>query len=103
MSYEETKKRIETEKQIGYRKIISSPNGPLWTSIAIQKHNGYYKVYIDEILEKNMAKESYEKEDKKIFTDLNLALTYLKNIGADIENLKPLKGQRIFNPNLINP
>lgn len=93
---------IENGKQVG--KIFSfSRNGKkYWSSVAIQKHGGVYKVFVDEIEEEKMAGEYYERDEINIFTTIDEAIYFVeKTTSLKIVDMRPCKGQKIFNPGLL--
>lgn len=90
---------IEGGKQIG--KVFSFENSGkiFWSSVGIQKWQNSYKVYVDEIDETKMSAEDYERDEIRKFNTLSDALEFIKNYTkADINDLSPCKGQKIFNP-----
>lgn len=91
---------LEAGKQIGKRFTRTKDNKPYHVSVAIQKCNGVYKLYFDEIEESFIAAhEDYLSEeitDVHYFGQLT-ALVY-QNTGIRISELMPLRGQKIFNP-----
>jgi len=99
MSIDKVINKIEKGKQIG--KIFSFKSGDetIWSSVAIQKINDFYRVYIDEISESKMNIEEYNKEYLKSFTNIKDAISFLnKNSQIELIDLQTLKGQKIFNP-----
>lgn len=91
---------IEDGKQLG--KVFSfNRNGKvIWSSVGIQKWQGIYKVYVDEIEEENMDAETYSRDELKKFTNLMEALTFIEqNTETNLSELQICKGQKIFNPN----
>lgn len=90
---------ISGGKQIG--KVFSfDRNGELcWSSVAIQKWGEVVKVYVDEILESQMDAEIYLREETLAFDSIESALEFVSNSTmAELEQLSPCKGQKIFNP-----
>ncbi|MFH0897951.1 MAG: hypothetical protein V1855_00030 [bacterium] len=90
---------INNGKQIG--KIFSFKiNGKIiWSSVGIQKWQNVYKVYVDEIEEKNITSENYLRNEIKKFDKLSDALNFIdKNTKINSNDLEPCKGQKIFNP-----
>jgi len=91
--------KIEQGKQVGVTFSVKKEGQVLWSSVAIQKWEGVYKVYIDEVFESKMDIEEYEKDILREFTSLDTALSFIRqNSSAEINSLATLKGQRIFNP-----
>ena len=93
------KKWLEEGRQIG--KNFSFKRGKLiyWSSVGVQKWNGIYKVYVDEIEEEKMAAEIYSKEIIAQFDTLEKIEPFLKlNSETKLSELTPLKSQKIFNP-----
>ncbi|WP_127490271.1 hypothetical protein [Paenibacillus ehimensis] len=91
---------IEDGKQLG--KVFSfNRNGKLiWSSVGIQKWQGIYKVYVDEIEEENMDAEKYLRDEIKKFSNLVEALKFIEqNTQISLSELQICKGQKIFNPN----
>ncbi len=91
---------IKSGKQLGKRFSYEKNSKTYWSSVGIQKHDGFYKVYIDEIEESQMAAENYEKDELMKFSDIEEAMNYLeKETILKLADLKPCKGRKIFNPN----
>ena len=91
--------QIEGGKQLG--KVFSFiRNGhTIWSSVGIQKWQGIYKVYEDEIDEKSMDAENYIRDEIKKFDNLSDALKYInENTQTNLLDLQPCKGQKVFNP-----
>ena len=91
---------IKSGKQRGKRFSYEKNNKTYWSSVGMQKHDGFYKVYIDEIEESQMVAENYEKDDLVKFSEIEEARNYLeKETILKLADLKPCKGLKIFNPN----
>ena len=90
---------IDSGKQIG-KTFSFSENGVLhWSSVAIQKWKDVIKVHIDEIPEAQMSEEIYTKDEIVEFKKITDAIEYIiANAKVKPEDLKPCKGQKIFNP-----
>lgn len=56
--------KIETGQQLSKIYSYTLDGEAVWSSVAIQKWENSYKVFIDEILENNMGSEEYLKEIK---------------------------------------
>ncbi|WP_159514032.1 MULTISPECIES: hypothetical protein [Enterobacter] len=92
-------KKIENGSQVGQRVSFLMDDEICWTSVGLQKWNGKYKVYIDEILESKMNSEEYQREEVIYFDLLDNALEFIENnTHVKVFDLIPCKGQRIFNP-----
>lgn len=90
---------INNGKQVGIRYSFLSGNEVCWSSVGLQKWEGKYKVFIDEILESKMSSEEYLREEIVSFDSIESALEFIKNnTKVEINDLAPCKGQRIFNP-----
>lgn len=90
---------IERGTQVGVRYSFSVDNEVCWSSVGLQKWEGKYKVFIDEILESKMLSEEYLREEIVSFDAVENALEFIKdNTKIEINDLIPCKGQRIFNP-----
>ena len=87
---------IEKGKQIGYRVL----DNYLSSEIAIQKHEGYYKVYFEkyDLEPVNYFDEGLIEEDSRRFTEIQDAVDWIKQKGYTLDQFAPLKGQKIFNP-----
>lgn len=92
---------IEQGKQLGKVFSFTRDEKIFWSSIGIQKFEGRFKVYVDEIEEAKMASyEEYLIEATRSFETLNEALDYLfETTHVVLEDLAPCKGQKVFNPN----
>lgn len=92
-------KWINSGKQLG--KVYSfKRNGEIcWSSVGVQLWEGNIKVYIDEIYESQMNEESFSKEETQEFDEIEEALAFIeKHTLLTIDDLKPCKGSKIFNP-----
>lgn len=91
---------IEKGKQLGKVFSFIRNDEIVWSSVGIQKWNGIYKVYVDEIYEKDMYNEDYLRDEIRRFNNLSDAINYInENTETNLSYLKPCKGQRVFNPN----
>lgn len=91
---------IEAGKQIGKSFYYEKDGQTYSQSVAIQKWNRFYVVYFFEILEENMARFEDFEDDEVLqrFENLLDAITFYEGLThIRIEELTPLKGQRIFN------
>lgn len=95
--------KLEKGKQIGKTFSFEKDGQIVWSSVAMQKWDNCYLLYIDEIFETNMAGEIYEKEFIQAFTTIEAATEHLETMTSlKFEDLKSLKGRRIFNPDFAN-
>ena len=86
-------------KQVGATFNYLQDDELIWSSVGLQKIGSEILVYYDEIFEKNMACDLYSKEEYKKFSLVEHALDYVESLPqVRLENIKPCKGQRIFNP-----
>ena len=89
-------------KQIGYREKTEKDGIVFFHSVAVQKCNEKFKVFICKIKESQLAIfEDVESDVTKIiqFDTIEAVLSYFSDVlKIDIEKLRPLKGQKIFNP-----
>ena len=97
--FERVRGWVEAGKQAGLTVEFSVAGEACWTSVAVQKWSGRYKVYVDEIKEAKMVAEEYEREDVRVFDTVDDAARYVSDrTRVKFEDLRPCKGQRIFNP-----
>ena len=90
---------IQRGKQVGKSFAFVRDGESVWSSVAIQKWRGAYKVYIDEIRESQMASENYDKEVLVTFSTLREAASFVaENSKTEFVKLRPCKGQTLFNP-----
>ncbi len=93
---------IENGKQLGKVFSFTRDGYTIWSSVGIQKWEGIYKVYVDEIEEERIDAENYLRDEIKKFNNLPDALT-LKYINENTETnpakLQSCKGRKVFNPN----
>lgn len=91
---------LEAGKQIGKKISFEKDAETYWLSIAVQKHRGVYKLYLEEIAESQMAAhEDYDTEVVITTNNLQEIPTLMASIiTIKLEELAPLKGQKIFNP-----
>ena len=93
------KNKVENGSQLGSRFSFERNGYVYWSSVGLQKWVDAYKVYVDEIKEKNMAAEEYEREETNSFLSLDDALLFIElNTQCKLSDLIPCKGQKIFNP-----
>ncbi|MEL6865015.1 MAG: hypothetical protein AAFP19_11370 [Bacteroidota bacterium] len=91
--------RIERGKQQGKTYSFEQDGETIWSSVAIQKWEGRYKVYIDEIRASKMDAEEYQKELTVSFDTLKEAAAFIAaETRIEFHELSPCKGQTIFNP-----
>ncbi|GBC63444.1 hypothetical protein DENIS_4438 [Desulfonema ishimotonii] len=90
---------IEDGKQLGKVFSFEDSGKTFWSSVGIQKWRGSYKVYVDEIEEGKMVAEEYLTDEIKQFDMLSKALNFIdNNTKINAKDLRPCKGQKIFNP-----
>ena len=90
---------VEVGKQVGKSFIFVRNGVTYWSSVAVQKWKDGYKLYVDEIEEKYIQGEEYEREEVIFCTSLSEIEILIKDTTAlTIEQLAPLKGQKVFNP-----
>ncbi|TQF67862.1 hypothetical protein [Pseudoalteromonas luteoviolacea] len=95
---------LGANKQIGVVFDFDRVEGKYWSSVGVQKWNSVFKVYVDEILESEMDAENYAREEIVSFTSVEEAIDFVENdTNANLEQLAPCKGQKIFNPAFDNP
>ena len=91
---------IESGKQLGEVFSFIRDGHTIWSSIGIQKWQGIYKVYVDEIEEESMDAENYIRDENKKLNNLSDALKYInENTQINSSDIQPCKGQKVFNPN----
>jgi len=94
--------KIENGTQVGVNTITIIDNERIHYALAVQKWDGVYKIFTRKIEESKMAAyEDYEEEAEKIVVvdTIGDVVDYLENVlEVDINDLHPLRGQRIFNP-----
>lgn len=96
---EKITKWIVNNKQIGSAFSFNREGELFWSSVAIQKWDDTIKVYVDEILESKMHAEEYLREETLEFQNVTDAIEYIcEHTMVDLDQLKPCKGQKIFNP-----
>lgn len=90
---------VRSGKQVGSRFEFLLSGERCWSSVAVQEWKGRYKVFVDEVLERNMVGEVYEKEEVVVFDTPEDAAAYVdEHTRTSFIELRPCKGQRIFNP-----
>jgi len=99
---EQALRKIESGRQVGKKFSFVKNGETYWAAVALQKHDEKYKVYFYDIMEKDMAAENYWTEYKLLFSTLDEALLFISsNINVDTNDLRPLTGSKIFDPNTI--
>ena len=93
--------KLESGQQLGVRFSTLVENETIWTCIGIQKFEKKFQLYICVINDSNIIQELFEKEILTNFNSLDETLNYTKvNFLIGIEDINPLKGQKIFVPTL---
>jgi hypothetical protein len=91
---------IEAGKQIGARISFEDKGDTYWLSIAVQKWEGLYKLHLSKTAESRMRDLDYFDVEGTIrvacFEELAGLISSLSPFKID--ELAPLKGQKIFNP-----
>lgn len=99
MNLEEIIRRIESGQQLGKERLSKKGASEMWLSVGTQKWEGMYKVFIREIPETELPFGEFTRYVIKSFEKLNLAQTFLEESSSfKLEELRPFKGQLIFNP-----
>ncbi|TGE21013.1 hypothetical protein [Hymenobacter metallicola] len=90
---------VEAGKQVG-KCFTFVRNGVTYrSSVAVQKWKDGYKLYVDEIEEEYIQSEAYEREQVIFKCSLSELEVLIKDTTSlTIEQLAPLKGQKLFNP-----
>jgi len=90
---------IAKNKQVGHSFSFEEGGELYWSSVAAQKWNGKFKVYVDEILDSQMACDNYLREEVIEFDSIQCAIEFIsENTRCSPEKLAPCKGQKIFEP-----
>ncbi|RFP65611.1 hypothetical protein D0N36_07900 [Hymenobacter lapidiphilus] len=93
---------LETGKQVGKTCSLIENEKTYWVSVAVQKWQGEYKLYVDKTEETRMGNfEDYETEQTaktKHFEEIQQLLNGMCSVG--LHELTPQKGQKIFNPEI---
>lgn len=90
---------LEADRQIGKSAPVEQGGTTIWWSVGVQRWQGLYKLYIDKF--DTAERIDYDAESEEIIpvTDLNTLYNLIKTKSPfKIEELAPLKGQKIFNP-----
>ncbi|GAB3827229.1 hypothetical protein [Hymenobacter jeollabukensis] len=97
-SLDKVRSWVEMGKQIGKAVRCERGEQPAWLSVGIQKWEGTYKLYISEIREADMTAEKFIRNDLLSYASFEKLLDAYPGQTVPIEELAPLKGQRLFNP-----
>jgi len=98
-SLDKVKQWLEADQQIGKTILLVKDGNNYWFSVGVQKWQGLYKVYFDKVRDSeidyldNEAEQIIEVENFESLAGIVETKTPIK-----LEELTPLKGQRIFNP-----
>jgi hypothetical protein len=88
---------ISRGKQVGKDLWIERSGRRFYFQVAIQKKQSMYKVIVDEIDEKLMAAEVFEREEERTFTALDDAIAFIESTTpVKLADLQPSKGQKWF-------
>lgn len=94
-------KKIEAGKQLGFSKEIERDGKLLWYEYAVQKVKDVYFVYECEIAEEKIAMDEYEYENVYKYSSFDeVEKNFTGKYGVNFSDIKPLKGQYLFNPDL---
>ncbi|TGE29083.1 hypothetical protein [Hymenobacter metallicola] len=90
---------LEAGKQIGKSAPVKENGNIVWWSVGVQKWQGIYKLYTDSFIESKPL--DYDSDSEEIVEAADFET--LSNLVSSkspfkIEELAPLKGQKIFNP-----
>jgi hypothetical protein len=86
-------------KQVGKSFSFLNQGIAYRSSVAVQKWQDGYKLYIDEIEEEYLAGEEYVREELIYRQDIfEIAYIITSTTTLTLSELAPLKGQKIFNP-----
>ncbi len=97
--FDRVKTWLEAGRQIGKCAPIKQDGSIIWWMVGIQKWQEVYKLYIDKFDESQPADYDDESEEVIQVSDLDILATLVKAKSPfTIEELAPLKGQKIFNP-----
>lgn len=90
---------IDSNKQVGKTFYFYKEGKKVWSSVGIQKWDGRFLLYVDEIFESDMAADHFSREELLYFTTAVEAINFAQsNTQVEIEQLAPCKGQKVFNP-----
>ena len=93
---------IEEGKQRGHSKFEKIGDEQYLHQAAIQKVNSKYRAHVSKIREQDMACEHYEIYFTREFESLPHAVACIEdNSPINFSDLKPCKGQKIFNANWL--
>ncbi len=97
-----TRELVEAGKQVGAEIRFDLVGSPCWCTVAVQKWAGAYLVSVSEILERNMVAEEFERDEVREFASLDAASSYVDSeTRARFDEMRPLKGQRAFRPEMF--
>ena len=95
--------KLNFGKQLGTSFSFKIGDEIFWSSVGIQKWEDLFRVYFNEVAESTMTMDVYQKEVVADFTKLRDALRFIElNTQTNIAELKPVKGQKIFNAQAYN-
>ncbi|MCR5889596.1 hypothetical protein LRS06_17820 [Hymenobacter sp. J193] len=90
---------LEAGRQIGKRAPVEQDGSTFWWSVGIQQWQGTYKVFFDKFDESQRVDYGSETEEVIQVTDIDALPALIKAKSPfNIEELTPLKGQKIFSP-----
>lgn len=88
---------IDAGKQVGTTLECVLSGEKAWSSVAVQMRNGVYNVYVDEVRDRKMATDEYDRAELKQFLSVREAAGFVDSeTHARFDDLRPCKGQRIF-------
>ncbi|WP_400192663.1 hypothetical protein [Hymenobacter sp. B81] len=90
---------VEAGKQIGKTFCYERNGQRCWLSVGIQRWEGIYKLYLSEISEANIVAEEFLRDETIPYASFEeLLIGYAEQTDIPMEELTPLKGQKLFNP-----
>lgn len=90
---------IEAGRQRGKSFSFKENGETIWSSVGIQKHDGLYKVHVNDAEESRMAMDEYRRNEYRSFPTLVEALEWIEQTTTiKRSELVACKGMRIFEP-----
>ncbi len=88
---------VEQGKQIGTSLTVLRGERSFYLRVAIEKRGGKYEVLVDEIDERRMEAEEYERDERRTFELADDAISFIESTTpVKLSDLAPSRGQKWF-------
>jgi hypothetical protein len=94
---ERARRWLEQGRQIGKSLTVDREGRSCYVRVAIEKRDGGYEVLVDEIDERRMEAEEYERDERRRFDRVEDAAAFIEGTTpVKLSDLAPSRGQKWF-------